>query len=129
MEQNSLAALRVCVCTGLHEGTMTKLQTIRDISVFCFFKSCFSHKIALHPVVYRARLGDGGCGEIEWGVGGEGPDDATSRVLFNHLSQCPARHSFRDRSLMYGFKVFHREVMLKVVLITLLTAEPYGFPS
>lgn len=32
-------------------------------------------------------------------------------------------------SLMYAFKVFHCEVMLKVVLITLLTAEPYGFPS
>lgn len=36
---------------------------------------------------------------------------------------------FCERSLMYGFKVCHCEVMLKVVLITLLTAEPYGFPS
>lgn len=77
----------------------------------------------------RARLGDEGCGEVEGDVGGEGPDDANSCVLFKHLLQCPVRHSFRDRSLMYGFKVFHCEVMLKVVLITLLTAEPYGFPS
>lgn len=76
------------------------------------------------------RAGDGAVG------GGEGGVGWGSLMMQLHAFHLSISHNVQHitvfvtaRSLVYAFRVFHCEVRLKVVLITLLTAEPYGFSS
>lgn len=112
----------MCVC----EGTATRLQTVPDISELLFLNASHT-RWCFTPLRVVLVLGVGHKG------GGGGWGGLITQLHVFHLA---TSHNVQRvtvfvtaLSVMYAFKVFHCEVMLKVVLITLLTAEPYGFPS
>lgn len=99
---------------------MTRLQTTPDISELLFFFNVSHTRSDFTSLCVVLVFG---VGRRCWGWGRLMTQPHVFHLTVSHNVQ-RVTVFVSALSLMYAFKVFHCEVMLKVGLITLLTAEP-----